>query len=105
MFDLDAVVMFELPTFEDTEAFRDRFRPRWEGWSDADEQGWLFTVRLDADSDLAGLLREAQKLLAELGLPTIRFCLDGRVYVLEAAGSRLAAHSRSASASIRSSRS
>jgi hypothetical protein len=31
----------------------------------------------DAD-DLAPLLREAQDLIAELGLDTIRFCLDGR---------------------------
>ena len=32
-FELDDIVMFELPTFPDMEAFCDRFRPRWQGWS------------------------------------------------------------------------
>jgi hypothetical protein len=81
-FDLDDVVFFELPTFEHAEAFRERFRPRFDGWSDSDEEGWLFTVRLDAETDLAGLLREAQGLVAELGLAAIRFCVDGRIYML-----------------------
>jgi hypothetical protein len=80
-FELDDIVIFELPTFEDVEAFCDRFRPRWDGWSHADEQVWLVTADLgEGAGDLASLLREAQ-----LGLPAIRYCLDGRVYVLEAA--------------------
>lgn len=87
-FDLDDTVIFELPTLEDMDAFRNRFRPQWDGWSDADEKAWLFTARLEATSDLAGLLRDAQELLAELELPAIRFCLDGRVYTLEAARPR-----------------
>jgi hypothetical protein len=83
--ELDDIVIFELPTFEDVEAFCDRFRPHWQGWSHADEQVWLFTARLDAGGNLASLLRDAQALLAELGLAAIRYCLDGRLYVLEAA--------------------
>src|SRR5262245_13745017 len=84
-FELDDTVIFELPTDEAAEAFRERLRPRWDGWSDADDQLWLFTARLDVDADLAALLREAQELLAELDLAAVSFWLDGRVYVLDAA--------------------
>jgi hypothetical protein len=83
---LSDVVLFELPSFEDTQAFRIRFRPRWPGWSIADNELWLFAVDLmEASDDLPTLLHEAQELLAERGLPTIRFVLDGRVYELEPA--------------------
>jgi hypothetical protein len=81
---LDDVVLFELPNPEDVEAFRARIRPRWEGWSDADGELWLFTAQLEKSRDLAPLLREAQSLISELGLDAIRFCLDGRIYVLDA---------------------
>ena len=93
-FELDDIVIFELPTIEDMEAFRSRFRPRWDGWSDADAESWLFTARLEATSDLVPLLREAQELVAELELTDIRFCLDGRVYLLEAATADLASKSK-----------
>jgi hypothetical protein len=83
--ELDDVVLFELPTPEDVEAFCDRIRPRWEGWSDADEDVWLCTARLEKTGDLAPLLREVQELIAELGLDAIDFCLDGRAYRLDAA--------------------
>jgi hypothetical protein len=85
-FQLNDVVVFELPTFEDVEAFCDRLRPQFPGWSRADEQVWLFAADLGTgQGDLTSLLREAQELLSELALPVIRFCLDGRVYLLEAA--------------------
>ena len=83
-FELDDVVIFELPTAEAVESFRNRFRPTWDGWSDADEKVWLFTARLDPKADLAALLREAQELVTELGLAPVRFFLDGRLYMLEA---------------------
>src|SRR5579862_6206666 len=86
-FALDDVVLFELPNPGDVEAFRARIRPRWEGWSDADGDLWLFTAQLEQSRDLAPLLREAQALISELGLEAIRFCLDGRIYVLDAARS------------------
>jgi hypothetical protein len=86
-FELDDVVIFELPTVEAVDAFRDRFRPRWDGWSDADGEGWLFTARLEPKADLAALLRAAQELVTELGLAPVRFCLDGRVFALEASRS------------------
>jgi hypothetical protein len=84
---LDDVVLFELPNPEDVEAFRARIRPRWDGWSDADGELWLFTAQLEKSRDLAPLLREAQDLISELGHDAIRFCLDGRIYVLDAARS------------------
>ena len=80
------VVLFELPTFEAAQAFRVRLRPRWQGWSHADEYGWLFAAELgDETDDLALLLREAQQLLAELDMAISVFVLDGRSYALEAA--------------------
>jgi len=89
---LDDVVLFELPTHADVEAFCDRFRSNWPGWSEADGDVWLFAVDLDGRTDdLAGLFRAAQELLAELGLPTVRFYLDSRIYGLEAAAQRVAA--------------
>jgi hypothetical protein len=78
-------LIFELSTYVALEAFRDRFRPRWDGWSHSDEQMWLFSLWLENDADIAALLREAQELLREIDLPNVRFCLDGRVYALEAA--------------------
>jgi len=81
----DDVVVFELPTSDDVEAFCAHFRSRWPGWSYEDADLWLFTIDLLAPADdLPVLLREAQELVAELGLPTIQFHLDGRVYDLDA---------------------
>jgi hypothetical protein len=81
--ELDDVVLFELPTHSEVDAFVKRIRPRWDGWSDAEEDVWLFTARLEEDDDLAPLLREAEQLVAELDLAAIHFFLDGRVYLLE----------------------
>jgi hypothetical protein len=84
--ELDDVVIFELPAFEGVEAFCERFRSRWAGWSHVDDHSWLFAARLrTAGGDLAALLRGAQELLSELGLAAVRYCVDGRFYVLEAA--------------------
>jgi hypothetical protein len=81
---LDDVVVFELPTLADSEAFSARLRSRWPGWSDADEGVWLFTAELQGGrGELAKLLHAAEELLVELGLAAIRFYVDGRVYVLE----------------------
>jgi hypothetical protein len=83
-FELDDVVIFELPTLSAVEAFRVRFRPRYDGWSDADEDGWLFTTRLAEEDDFAVLFRDVEELVTDLDLGAIRFWLDGRVYVLVA---------------------
>jgi hypothetical protein len=80
------VVLFELPTFEDTQAFRARFRSRWGGWSHEDDEVWLFAAELAGTGhELSELLREAQGLLSDRSIPSIRFVLDGRVYALESA--------------------
>jgi hypothetical protein len=77
------IVLFELPSFEATQAFRARLRPRWAGWSHEDDPVWLFAAELgDEADDLAVLLREAQDLLAELGLPALPFIVDDRTYAL-----------------------
>ena len=80
------VVLFELPTFEDTQAFRARFRSRWGGWTHEDEEVWLFAAEVTGSGqELSQLLREAQELLSERGIPAICFVLDDRVYTLEPA--------------------
>ena len=78
------MLFFELPALDHVEAFTERIRPRWGGWSDEDEEAWLFTAQLNG-GDLAPLLREVQELVAELGLAPIRYCVDGRIYLLDAA--------------------
>jgi hypothetical protein len=94
---MDDVLRFELPTFEDIEAFCDRLRPRWPGWSLFDEPMWLWTADLSgAAHELPRLLREAQDLVAELGLSAISFWLDGRVYILEATRRELVSANRAA---------
>ena len=88
---LDDVVLFELPTRELVEAFRRRIRPRWDGWSDTEEDVFLFTAELRESGDVAPLLREAERIVSELGPTEIAYCVDGRVYALEAARSGAAA--------------
>ena len=97
----DDVVIFELPTFEYLEAFCERFRPRWAGWSHADDQVWLFAADLGSCGDIASLFREAQLLLSELGVTAVRYCFDGRVYVLDAAGTPDADQQRATSSQRR----
>jgi hypothetical protein len=81
--ELDDVVIFELPSPRYVEAFEARLRPRWEGWSQRDEPAWLVTARLNATAELPALFHDVQQLMEGLGLATIGYCLDGRVYVLE----------------------
>lgn len=79
------LVLFELPSSGDVDRFCSALRPRWRGWPIDDGDVWLAAVELRAeDVDLAALLRKAQAVIAELALPEICFCLDGRVYWLEA---------------------
>ena len=48
---LSNVVLFELPTFEASQAFRARLRSRWPGWSHEDEPVWLFAAELGDEAD------------------------------------------------------
>jgi hypothetical protein len=65
---------------------------------------WLVgaTVKVD-DVDLAVLLRTVEAAITELGLLAIRYCLDGRYYVMDEArveGEASAAKSVSRSAGL-----
>ena len=80
---LSEIVLFELPTFAAAQAFRVRLRPRWPGWSHDDDGLWLFAAELGDEPDaLPLMMREAQKVIADLDLLAIVFVLDGRSYVL-----------------------
>ena len=90
---LDDMVLFELPTVECSAAFTVQLRSRWPGWATHDPGGWLFSAELQGgEGELARLLREAQDLLEELGVPEVQFCLDGRLYTLEAQRARAGDH-------------
>jgi hypothetical protein len=79
------LVLFELPTRSTVERFCAALRPQWRGWSTVDGDVWLVAAELrPRKGDVATLLREAQAAIADLGLPTITFCLDDRLYSLEA---------------------
>ena len=79
------LVLFELPRIGAVDVFCAALRPRWRGWVTVDGDVWLVAAELRPESgDLASLLREAQAAIADLGLDTITFCLDDRVYCLRA---------------------
>jgi len=79
------VVLFEVPVFADVDEFTAPIRRRWRGSTKLDEDVWLVTAEPSVDdSDLAALLRVAERCVAELELYAIRFWLDGRSYVLAA---------------------
>ena len=77
------MIFFEIPAYADVEQFCARIRPRWPGWKLLDVDVWLVgaTVKVD-DTDLAVLLRAVGSAIAELDLLAIRYCLDGRFYVM-----------------------
>jgi hypothetical protein len=78
------MIFFEIPAFADVERFCARIRPHWPGWKMLDVDVWLVgaTVKVD-DSDLAVLLRAVGDTIAELNLLAIRYCVDGRFYVMD----------------------
>jgi hypothetical protein len=77
------MIFFEIPAFVDVTQFCERIRPNWPGWKLLDVDVWLVgaTVKVD-DTDLAALLRAVEVAIAELNLRAIRYCLDGRFYVM-----------------------
>ena len=81
---MSEMMFFEIPTYVDVEEFCKRIRPHWPGWKLLDVDVWLVgaTVKVD-DVDLAALLRTVEAAIAELGLLAIRYCLDGRFYVMD----------------------
>ena len=83
---MSEMIFFEIPTHVDVEEFCRRIRPHWPGWKLLDVDVWLVgaTVKVD-DFDLAALLRTVEAAVAVLGLMAIRYCLDGRFYVMDGA--------------------
>jgi hypothetical protein len=85
VYELDDLVLFELPVYADVDALSSRVRPRWRGWTRREDDLWLVAAEVDEDpADLATLLREVEAFVADEGLLAIRFCLDGRFHVMEA---------------------
>jgi hypothetical protein len=85
VYELDDLVLFELPVYADVDALSRRVRPRWRGWTRREDDLWLVAAEVDVDpADLATLLREVEAFVADEGLLAIRFCLDGRFHVMEA---------------------
>jgi hypothetical protein len=80
------MIFFEIPAFADVKRFCERIRPHWPGWKLLDVDVWLVgaTVKVD-DADLAALLRSVEAAITELDLLAIRYCLDGRFYVMDGA--------------------
>lgn len=83
---MSEMIFFEIPAFADVEQFCRHIRPHWPGWKLLDVDVWLVgaTVKVD-DFDLAALLRTVEAAVAVLGLMAIRYCLDGRFYVMDGA--------------------
>ncbi len=80
------MILFEVPAYADVKTFCARLRPRWQVWQVFDNDVWLVGARAKVDDvDIAVLLREVEALVAELDLRAIRYCLDGRFYVMECA--------------------
>ena len=78
------MILFEVPAYANVKKFCARLRPRWQVWQVFDNDVWLVGARAKVDDvDLAVLLREVEILVSELDLQAIRYCLDGRFYVME----------------------
>jgi hypothetical protein len=88
---LSDVVRFELPAYVDAETLCDRLRPRWPGTKTLDGDVWRVSARVEkSKADLVALLRTVEAYVAEAGLDAIRYQLDGRFYIMDAAPRALA---------------
>jgi hypothetical protein len=80
------VVRFELPAYADVDGFCARIRPRWRGSKRQQDEIWVVSAQLrTARGDLARLLRAVEGYVADAALLAIRYQLDGRYYIMEAA--------------------
>ena len=81
---LSDTIRFEIPHRPAAADLCQRLRSRWpESLEREDGGGWIVSARLRADaSDLATLLREVERWVAERGLHELWFQLDGRSYLL-----------------------
>ena len=82
---LSNVVRFELPAYVDVDEFGARIRERWPGTIQLKGDIWVVSARVKSTADdLAHLLRRVETYVADTDLQAIRYCLDGRYYVMEA---------------------
>jgi hypothetical protein len=82
--ELSEMILFEIPAYANVKQFCARIRHRWPLWQVLDDDVWLVGVRTKVDdADLAVLLREVEAVVSELDLQAIRYCLDGRFYIME----------------------
>jgi hypothetical protein len=85
------VVRFELPAYADADALCARLRPRWPGTMRLQGDIWCVSARVGkSKNDLPALLRTVEAYVADVGLDAIRYQLDGRFYILDAARLALA---------------
>jgi hypothetical protein len=83
---LEELVIFELPTPRLAEGLRAQLSPKRFAWIQNDEDAAVVAALLNPDYlDLAVLLRAVQSWLSATGLVAIRFEVDGKLYVLDAA--------------------
>jgi hypothetical protein len=83
---LEELVIFELPTRRLAEVLLAQLSPKRFAWIQNDEEAAVVAALLNPDHlDLAVLLRAVQSWLSETGLLAIRFEVDGKPYVLDAA--------------------
>ena len=77
------MIFFEIPAYVDVEQFCARIRPRWPGWKMLDVDVWLVGASVKVDDSISPYFcarwRDA---VAELELLAIRYCVDGRFYVM-----------------------
>ena len=79
-------MIFELPTRRLAEGLLAQLSPKRFAWIQSDENASVVAALLNPDQlDLAVLLRAVQSWLSATGLVAIRFEVDGRPYVLDAA--------------------
>ena len=82
--EMSELILFEVPTYA-VGRLSARIARRWPGSTTRDEDVWYVTARFQEDAaDLAALLREVEACVFDLNLQAIRYCLDGRFYILEA---------------------
>jgi hypothetical protein len=80
------IVLFEVPNSRFARELFAYVAPKHLAWHQDGDDGWVVGVVLNPDvEDLALLLRAVQAWIEERNLAAIRFELDGRTYVLEAA--------------------
>ncbi|MFL5945749.1 MAG: hypothetical protein ACJ74D_05825 [Gaiellaceae bacterium] len=83
---LDELVTFELPSGQLAAELLADFASKRFAWMQSGDEATLVATLLDPDRlDLALLLRGVQRWLAWRGVLAIRFEVDGKMYVLDAA--------------------